>query len=105
MANMSKTQPAFDGMLRNLIDGGILELQTDRSMPPLSGDSSNSGRAHRALNAEIGRLERKHSNRVWCRSCQFKPVYTYGLPFSEKEHNSCQVSTIYGLMRTEWLID
>jgi hypothetical protein len=26
---MSKTQPAFGGMLRNLIDDGILELRTE----------------------------------------------------------------------------
>ena len=29
MADMSKTQPAFGGMLRNLIDDGILELRTE----------------------------------------------------------------------------
>ncbi|WP_254544872.1 IS1595-like element ISHrub1 family transposase [Halomarina pelagica] len=83
---MSKTQPAFGGMLRNLIDDGILELRTEpldalveRRLKQLWEHTP----CPRCGNRTIRTWE--HSDRVWCRSCQFKPAYTYGTPFSEKD--------------------
>ena len=39
-----------------------------------------------------GRSQRRskwpHLDHVWCRDCNFKPVYTYGTPFHEK-HLTC----------------
>jgi transposase-like protein len=83
---MSKTQPAFGGMLRNLIDDGILELRTEpldalveRRLKQLWEHTP----CPRCGNRTIRTWD--HSDRVWCRSCQFKPAYTYGTPFSEKD--------------------
>lgn len=89
---MSKTQPAFGGMLRQLIDHGILELRTeplDALVERRLKDLWEHTPCPHCGNQSIRTWE--HADRVWCRSCQFKPAYTYGTPFSEKDLSAGEV--------------
>jgi len=86
---MPSSDPAFGRMLRQLVDLGVLKLETEpldavieRRLKQFWGSRT----CPRCGNPTVRSWE--STDRVHCRSCQFKPVYTYGTPFHEK-HLSC----------------
>jgi transposase-like protein len=77
-------------MFRELIELGVVEINTE----PLDG------RVERRLkefweNTSCPRCGHQsivtweNTDRIWCRDCNFKPVFTYGTPFHEK-HLACR---------------
>ena len=86
---MSSTQPAFGGMFRQLIELGVIEINTEpldarieRRLKEFWENTSCPRCGHQRL------ITSEKRDRVRCRDCNFKPVYTYGTPFHEK-HLSC----------------
>ena len=86
---MSLSQSTFGRMLRQLVDIGVFDL----NLEPLDA------RIERRLKQFWEHTTCPHcgypsirtwesSERIICRNCDFKPVYTYGTPFHEK-HLSC----------------
>jgi ribosomal protein S27AE len=86
---MSSAQPAFGAMFRELIELGVVKIDTEpldagieRRLKEVWEHTSCPRCGHNAVQTW------PHLDRVWCRDCNFKPVYTYGTPFHEK-HLSC----------------
>ena len=86
---MPSSDPAFGRMLRQLVDLGVLKIETE----PLDGRIERrlkqfweSRTCPQCGNPTIRTWE--STDRVHCRSCQFNLVHTYGTPFHEK-HLSC----------------
>ncbi len=76
-------------MFRELIELGVVEIDTEpldarieRRLKDFWENTSCPRCGHNAVQTW------PHLDRVWCRDCNFKPVYTYGTPFHEK-HLSC----------------
>jgi len=76
-------------MFRELIELGVVEIDTEpldarieRRLKDFWENTSCPRCGHTAVQTW------PHLDRVWCRDCNFKPVYTYGTPFHEK-HLSC----------------
>jgi ribosomal protein S27AE len=83
---MPSVEPAFGGMFRQLIELGVVGIDTeplddgverrlktiweDRSCPDCGADSLH------ALNG---------SDRIWCGRCNWKTTYTRGIPFYDSE--------------------
>ena len=76
-------------MFRQLIELGVIEVNTE----PLDArierrlkkfwENTSCPRCGHQSTVTWNRLDR-----IWCRDCHFKPVFTYGTPFREK-HLSC----------------
>ncbi|WP_254533489.1 IS1595 family transposase [Natrinema gelatinilyticum] len=86
------SQPAFGKMLQQLVDLGVIELQTK----PLDDQIERRLKKfwEQAPCPECGDPSIQtwpSSNRVICRSCGFKPVCTYGTPFHEKHLTTGEV--------------
>ncbi|RLM53499.1 IS1595 family transposase [Halobellus sp. Atlit-31R] len=86
---MASAQPVFGAMFRELIELGVVEIDTEpldarieRRLKDFWENTSCPRCGHTAVQT-WPRLDR-----VWCRDCNFKPVYTYGTPFHEK-HLTC----------------
>lgn len=86
---MSGAQPAFGGMFRQLIKLGVVKIDTEpldacieRRLKEAWEHTSCPRCGYNAIQTWSG------LDRVWCRGCNFKPVYTYGTPF-HKKHLSC----------------
>ncbi|PGF14343.1 IS1595 family transposase [Natrinema sp. CBA1119] len=86
---MSSAQPAFGAMFRELIELGVVEIDTEpldarieRRLKEFWENTSCPRCGHTSVQTW------PHLDRVWCRDCNFKPVYTYGTPFHEK-HLTC----------------
>jgi len=86
---MASTQPAFGGMFRQLIELGVIEINTEpldacieRRLKEFWENTSCPRCGHQRL------MTSETRDRVRCRDCNFKPIYTYGTPFHEK-HLSC----------------
>jgi len=86
---MASAQPAFGGMFRQLIELGVIEINTEpldeaieRRLKQFWENTSCPRCGHHRMMTSEAR------DRVRCRDCNFKPVYTYGTPFHEK-HLSC----------------
>ena len=78
---MSSAQPAFGAMFRELIELGVVEIDTEpldarieRRLKEFWENTSCPRCGHNAVQTW------PHLDRVWCRDCNFKPVYTYGTP-------------------------
>jgi len=86
---MSSSDPAFGRMLRQLVDLGVITINTeplDAAIERRLKQFWESTTCPRCGNPSLYTWE--SSDRVCCRNCPFKPVYTYGTPFHEK-HLSC----------------
>jgi ribosomal protein S27AE len=86
---MSSSGPAFGRMLRQLVDLGVITINTeplDAAIERRLKQFWESTTCPRCGNPSLYTWE--SSDRVCCRNCPFKPVYTYGTPFHEK-HLSC----------------
>jgi len=86
---MSSAQPAFGGMFRELIELGVVEIDTEpldarieRRLKEFWENTSCPRCGHQSM------ITWEELDRVRCRNCNFKPVYTYETPFHEK-HLSC----------------
>ena len=86
---MSSARSAFGGMVRQLIEMGVIEINTEpldalieRRLKEFWENTSCPRCGHQRL------MTSEKRDRVRCRDCNFKPVYTYGTPFHEK-HLSC----------------
>jgi transposase-like protein len=86
---MSLSQPAFGRMLRQLVNLGVIRLETEpldarieRRLKELWEHSTCLRCGHPSIHTW------ESSDRVVCRNCDFKPVYTHGTPFHE-EHLAC----------------
>ncbi|RLM49099.1 IS1595-like element ISHvo6 family transposase, partial [Halorubrum sp. Atlit-28R] len=93
---MSQTQPAFGGMLRQLVDLGLFELDTEpldalieRRLKQFWEYTTCPRCGHPSIHTWDS------SDRVICRDCNFKPVYTYGTPFHEKHLTTGEVLLAY----------
>jgi transposase-like protein len=76
-------------MLRQLVERGVFELQTeplDVRIERRLKEFWEQTTCPRCNHPSIHTWE--SSDRIICRNCEFKPVYTYGTPFHEK-HLSC----------------
>ncbi|GAB7121191.1 MULTISPECIES: IS1595-like element ISNpa1 family transposase [Natrialbaceae] len=89
---MASTQPAFGGMFRQLIELGVIEINTEpldacieRRLKEFWENTSCPRCGHQRL------MTSETSDRVRCRDCNFKPVYTYGTPFHEKHLTAGEV--------------
>jgi len=83
--SMSSAQPGFGTMFRELIELGVVEIDTEpldagieRRLNEFWENTSCPRCGHTSVQTW------PHLGRVWCRDCNFKPVYTYGSPFHEK---------------------
>ena len=86
---MPSSDPAFGRMLRQLVDLGVITINTeplDAAIERRLKQFWESTTCPRCGNPSIYTWE--SSDRICCRNCPFKPVYTYGTPFHEK-HLSC----------------
>ncbi len=86
------SQPAFGKMLHQLVDLGVIKLQTK----PLDEQIERRLKKfwERAPCPKCGEPSVQtwpSSNRIICRSCGFKPIYTYGTPFHEKHLTAGEV--------------
>jgi len=86
---MSSAQPAFGGMFRQLIELGVVKIDTEpldarieRRIKEFWRNTSCPRCGHQSI------VTWEELDRIWCRDCNFKPVFTYGTPFHEK-HLSC----------------
>ncbi|WP_121743575.1 IS1595 family transposase [Natronorubrum halophilum] len=86
---MSSTIPTFGRMLRQLVDLEVLALRTEpldvrieRRLKQFWADAICPHCDHQSIRVW------DDLDRIWCRNCDFRPVYTYGTPFHEK-HLSC----------------
>ena len=86
---MSSGQSAFGRMFRQLIELGVVEINPkpldamiERRLKEFWKNTSCPCCSHQSIQTW------ENIDRVWCRNCDFKPVYTYGTPFHEK-HLSC----------------
>ncbi len=86
---MSSAQPAFGATFRELIELGVVDIDTEpldarieRRLKEFWENTSCPRCGHNSVQTW------PHLDRVWCRDCNFKPVYTYGTPFHEK-HLTC----------------
>ncbi|MDB2293979.1 IS1595 family transposase, partial [Halorubrum ezzemoulense] len=86
---MSSTESAFGGMFRQLIELGVIEINTEpldarieRRLKRFWENTSCPRCGHQSI------MTWEKHDRVRCRNCEFKPVYTHGTPFHEK-HLSC----------------
>ncbi|AUV84523.1 IS1595 family transposase (plasmid) [Salinigranum rubrum] len=93
---MPQTQPAFGGMLRQLVDLGLFELDTEpldalieRRLKEFWEYTTCPRCGHPSIHTWGS------SDRVICRDCDFKPVYTYGTPFHEKHLTTGEVLLAY----------
>ncbi len=95
---MSSAQPAFGGMFRQLIELGVVKISTE----PLDA------RIERRLkefweNTSCPRCGQQsivtweELDRIWCRDCNFKPVFIYGTPFHEKHLTAGEVLLAFTL--------
>ncbi|ELZ28722.1 hypothetical protein C474_14539 [Halogeometricum pallidum JCM 14848] len=82
---MASAQPAFGGMFRELIELGVVEIDTEpldarieRRLKDFWEHTSCPRCGHNSVQTW------STLDRIWCRDCNFKPVYTYGTPFHEK---------------------
>lgn len=82
---MSSTQPAFGRLLRQLVDVGVFIIETEpldarieRRLKQFWEHTTCPRCGHPSIHTW------ESSDRVICRNCDFKPVYTYGTPFHEK---------------------
>ncbi|OIB56187.1 IS1595-like element ISNasp1 family transposase [Natrialba sp. SSL1] len=95
---MSSAQPAFGAMFRELIELGVVEIDTEpldarieRRLKEFWENTSCPRCGHTTVQTW------PHLDRVWCRNCNFKPVYTYGTPFHEKHLSSGEVLLAFTL--------
>ena len=79
---MSSAQPAFGAMFRELIELGVVEIDTEpldagieRRLKEFWKNTSCPRCGHQSI------VTWEKLDRIWCRDCDFKPVYTYGTPF------------------------
>ncbi|EMA23253.1 hypothetical protein C442_06051 [Haloarcula amylolytica JCM 13557] len=86
---MSSAQPAFGATFRELIELGVVDIDTEpldarieRRLKEFWENTSCPRCGHNSVQTW------PHLDRVWCRDCNFRPVYTYGTPFHEK-HLTC----------------
>ena len=82
---MASAQSAFGGMFRQLIELGVIEINTEpldarieRRLKKFWENTSCPRCGHQSI------VTWKELDRIWCRDCNFKPIYTYGTPFHEK---------------------
>lgn len=82
---MCVAQPVFGGMFRQLIELGVIKIDTEpldacieRRLKEFWKHTSCPRCGLNAIQTWSG------LDRVRCRGCNFKPVYTYGTPFHEK---------------------
>ena len=75
---MASAQPAFGAMFRELIELGVVEIDTEpldagieQRLKDFWENISCPPCGHNTIQAW------PHLDRVWCRDCNFKPVYTY----------------------------
>ena len=86
---MPSSDPAFGRMLRQLVDLGVITINTeplDAAIERRLKQFWESTTCPRCGNPSLYTWE--SSDRVCCHNCPFKSVYTYGTPFHEK-HLSC----------------
>lgn len=86
---MSSAQPAFGAIFQELIELGVVDIDTDpldarieRRLKEFWENTSCPRCGHNSVQTW------PYLDRVWCRDCNFKAVYTYGTPFHEK-HLTC----------------
>jgi len=82
---MVSAQPAFGAMFRELIELGVIEIDTEpldarieRRLKEFWENTSCQRCGHQSI------VTWESIDRIWCRDCNFKPVFTYGTPFHEK---------------------
>jgi len=86
---MAAAQPAFGGMFRQLIELGVVGVNTEpldagieRRLKEFWVNTSCLRCGHQSI------FTWDEIDRIWYRDCNFKPFFTYGTPFHEK-HLSC----------------
>ena len=95
---MSSTQPAFGGMFRQLIELGVIEINTEpldgrieRRLKQFWENTSCPRCGHQSI------MTWEKHDRVRCRNCECKPVYTHGTPFHEKHLTTGEVFLAFTL--------
>ena len=95
---MASAQPAFGGMFRQLIELGVVEVNTEpldgrveRRLKEFWENTSCPRCGHQRL------MTSEKRDRVRCRDCNFKPVYTNGTPFHEKHLTAGEVLLAFTL--------
>ena len=89
---MPSSDPAFGRMLRQLVDLGVITINTeplDTAIERRLKQFWESTTYPRCGTPSLYTWEL--SDRVCCRNCPFKPVYTYGTPFHEKHLSTGEV--------------
>ena len=95
---MSSTESAFGGMFRQLIELGVIEINTEpldarieRRLKRFWENTSCPRCGHQSI------MTWEKHDRVRCRNCEFKPVYTHGTPFHEKHLTAGEVLLAFTL--------
>jgi transposase-like protein len=95
---MVSAQPAFGGMFRQLIELGVVEVNTEpldarieRRLKEFWENTSCPRCGHQSI------VTWESIDRIWCRDCNFKPVFTYGTPFHEKHLTAGEVLLAFTL--------
>jgi transposase-like protein len=93
---MSSAQPAFGTMFRELIELGVVKIDTkpldagiERRLKEFWENTSCPRCGHNAVQTW------PHLDRVWCRDCNFK--HTYGTPFHENHLTAGEVLLAFTL--------
>jgi hypothetical protein len=86
---MASAQPAFGEMFRGLIELGVVEIDTEPLDACIERRLKEFWEHTFCPRCGLNAVQTWPSlDRVWCRDCNFKPVYTDGTPFHEK-HLTC----------------
>src|SRR6056297_333221 len=89
---MSQSQPAFGRMLRQLVDLGVIKLETEPLDARIERRLKKFWEQTPCPSCDQPNIHTwESSDRVICRSCGFKPRYTYGTPFHEKHLTAGEV--------------
>jgi len=82
---MASAQPAFGEMFRGLIELGVVEIDTEPLDACIERRLKEFWEHTFCPRCGLNAVQTWPSlDRVWCRDCNFKPVYTDGTPFHEK---------------------